>query len=69
MNENKIIDFYSSMPKPLGMRGEIEEEIMKNIVMMDIQSDEGYYYFNEILFKTMKRYYCNTPIKNKLLAF
>jgi hypothetical protein len=58
------------MPYPLGMKGDHEDEIMKKVIMMDVQPDsDGFYYFNEILFKTMKRYYCNTPIKNKLLAF
>ena len=51
------------------MEGDLEDEVMRKIIMMDIEPDlEGFYYFNELLFKTMKHVYCNKPIKNKLLA-
>jgi hypothetical protein len=36
---------------------------------MDLQSDEeGFVYFNELLFKAMKREYGVLHIKNKILA-
>jgi hypothetical protein len=51
----------------------ISEMIIKicinNIVLMDIRSDEeGYVYYNELLYKIMKKDYGVKHIRNKKLA-
>ncbi len=57
------------MDEPLGMKGEDRDEIIKNIVKMDLESDEhGFVYFNELLFKTMKRVYGDEHMKNRILV-
>lgn len=42
---------------------------MRNIVKMNLESDEeGFIYFNELLFKSMKRIYGCERTKKKVLA-
>lgn len=66
----KIYSFFSTLKKPIGMMGDTEDEIVKNIVKMDLDTDaEGFVYFNELLYKAMQREYGDHHIKNKLLAF
>ena len=72
MKDSKLVDFFKSLEKPLGMTKESLEddnEIHKNIVQMDIRADEeGYVYFNELLYKVMKKQYGVRHIRNKKLA-
>jgi hypothetical protein len=63
-----MVKFFADMEPQLGMKGESDREIMRNIVGMDMISDsEGFIYFNELLFKSMRRIYGPLHIKNKLL--
>lgn len=79
IKESKLVAFFSSMEEPLGMaprqrKGQPEKQVdkknvIKEIVKMDLEADEeGFVYFNELLFKTMKRVYGERNIKNKILA-
>jgi hypothetical protein len=57
------------MPPSLGMQGSSYNEIVCEIVKMDLASDEeGFIYFNDLLFKSMKRIYGEKHILNKVLA-
>jgi hypothetical protein len=57
------------MEPNLGMNGVATNDVVFNILRMDLESDlEGFIYFNELLFKTMKRVYGEKRIKNKVLA-
>mmetsp|Transcript_4092 Transcript_4092/g.3025 ORF Transcript_4092/g.3025 Transcript_4092/m.3025 type:complete len:92 (+) Transcript_4092:771-1046(+) len=43
-------------------------DIIKSVVKMDLDSDaEGYVYFNELLFKTLKRIYGEEHEKNMIV--
>jgi hypothetical protein len=72
MKDNKLVSFFKSMTVPLGMTEEDlkdDNEIHKNIVQMDIRADEeGYVYFNELLYKVMKKTYGVKHIRNLKLA-
>ena len=72
MKDNKLVPFFKHMNKPLGMTAEDlkdNNEIHKNIVQMDIRADEeGYVYFNELLYKVMKKAYGIKHIRNRKLA-
>jgi hypothetical protein len=72
VKDNKLVAFFKSMEKPLGMTAEDlkdNNDIHKNIVQMDIRADEeGYVYFNELLYKVMKKTYGIKHIRNKKLA-
>lgn len=72
IKDNKLVVFFKHMEKPLGMTAEDmkdKNEIHKNIVQMDIRADEeGYVYFNELLYKIMKKTYGIVHIRNRKLA-
>ena len=68
MNDVKIEAFFSVLPKPIGMKGDEQDDIIKKIVMMDLDTEGGFVYFNELLYKAMKREYGDNHIKNKMLA-
>jgi hypothetical protein len=57
------------MEPRLGMKGMQKEVIIRNIVKMDLVSDdEGFVYFNDLLYVSMKRLYGNERIINKTVA-
>ena len=72
IKDNKLVSFFKHLEKPLGMTAEDlkdNNEIHKNIVQMDIRADEeGYVYFNELLYKVMKKTYGIKHIRNRKLA-
>ena len=56
------------MDPPLGMKGEKVSDIIKNVVRMELSSDnEGFVYFNELLYRVMRRVYGDSHVKNKIL--
>ena len=57
------------MDPPLGMSDKSDKDIIKDVVLMELQSDEdGFVYFHELLYRTMRRYYGELHIKNKILV-
>ena len=57
------------MEPPLGMRGEKVNEIIKSVMKMELISDnEGFVYFNELLYRVMRRVYGDPHVKNKILV-
>ena len=50
------------------MHEDSDSHILRNIVKMNLESDEhGFIYFNELLFKAMKRKYTDERTKNRIL--
>lgn len=56
------------MEEPLGMKGRTNNEVIKHIVLMGVQTDDGYVYFHELLFKSMRLLYGDMHVKNMILA-
>jgi hypothetical protein len=57
------------MEPPLGMRGYPVNEIIKSVMAMELLSDnEGFVYFNELLFRVMRRVYGDEHVKNRILV-
>lgn len=51
------------------MRGEKVHTIIKSVMQMELVSDnEGFVYFNELLFRVMRRVYGDLHVKNKILV-
>jgi len=44
-------------------------ELKKNLLKMGIKSDNGYIYFNELLYRCMRRKYGNMKINKKMQIF
>ena len=72
IRDNKLVLFFKTMSSPIGMEGEEindDSDILRNVVLMNIKQDEnGYIYFNELLYKVMKKKYGIKNVKNKILA-
>jgi len=57
------------MEPKIGLKGKGSMEAVKEIMAMDLVSDEdGFIYFHELLFKAMKRVYGEKSVKNKTIA-
>ena len=64
-----LVSFFKDLKGNLGMHGETDKVILRNCVKMNLDGDEeGFVYFNELLFKTMKRIYGSERTKKKILA-
>ena len=51
------------------MRGEKVNTIIKSVMQMELVSDnEGFVYFNELLFRVMRRVYGDPHVMNKILV-
>ena len=68
LKDTRLVAFMGHMDAPLGMRGAKINEIIRSVMKMELESDnEGYVYFNELLFKLMRRIYGDPHVKNKVL--
>lgn len=60
IKDHWLVDFFYSMPSPLGfknMRNITRKDAIIEILKMDLISDKmGFIYFNELLFRSMRRY-------------
>lgn len=46
-----------------------DKDIIKSVVLMELVSDEeGFVYFNELLFRAMRMVYGESRVKNKILV-
>jgi hypothetical protein len=68
IKDTRLVAFMAQMPSPLGMQGESVNDIIKSVMQMELVSDnEGFVYFNELLYKVMRRQYGDPHVKNKVL--
>jgi hypothetical protein len=69
IKDTRLVSFFAEMDKDLGMKGDKNEVIIRNVMQMDLVSDnEGFVYFNELLFKSMRRVYGEKHVKNLILV-
>jgi len=72
IREREIIDFYKNLPTPLGFLSEggfittTENELKKEVLKMGIRSENGWVYFNELLYRSMRRVFGNFKLGNKM---
>lgn len=66
---NDVLKFFKELKGDLGMSAiKDKKTVERELVMMNIQADEdGFIYFNELLYKTMKRRYAYGRTKKKVL--
>lgn len=59
IKDHWLVDFFYSMAPPLGFKGlktKSRRDVLVEILKMDLVSDNnGFIYFNELLFRSMKR--------------
>lgn len=67
LREKKLNDFFRQLPMPLGMPTDTPEDQMKKVMLkMGIRCDDGYVYFNELLYRCMRRQYGNFKLNRKM---
>jgi len=67
MREKQLFDFFRKLPTPIGLPQEMtDNDIRKVMLKMGIRSDNGYVYFNELLYRCMRRQYGNFKLGRKL---
>jgi hypothetical protein len=77
MKENMLTKFfrklgdYGDRENTLGFNEELYDdgELKKQLLKMAIKSDNGYIYFNELLYRCMRRKYGNMKISRKMQIF
>eukprot|EP00347_Sterkiella_histriomuscorum_P015163 403358079 len=67
IRESLLIKFFQSMNEPLGMPDSNEKEINKEIIKMGIRSEDGWVFFNELLYRSMKRIYGDKDFKSDIM--
>lgn len=71
IKHNVLDKMFGEMGGKIGMQKEYaisKNQVIKNIIKMDIEADdEGFIYFNDLLYKAMQRVYGVEHIKNKIL--
>jgi hypothetical protein len=70
IRDSNLIQFFRDLEGNLGMKGRAEGEIQRHIIKMSLETDEnGFVYFNDLLFKSMKLRYGEEHVRNKVLGF
>ena len=66
IKDSHLYAFFDQMEEPLGMKTLDKNDVIKEIVKMDLESDkQGFIYFNELLFKTFRRIYGDEHVLNR----
>lgn len=67
MREKELIQFFKVLPPPIGFPHDTSEKNVKKIMLkMGIRSDDGFVYFNELLYRCMRRQYGNFKLNRKM---
>jgi len=67
MREKQLFDFFRKLKLPLGLPEETTDNTIKKVVLkMGIRSDGGYIYFNEMLYRCMRRQFGNFKLGKRL---
>ena len=67
LREKRLNDFFRKLPLPVGLPPETTEDQMKKIMLkMGIKCDDGYIYFNELLYRCMRRLYGNFSLNRRM---
>ena len=67
MREKELIHFFKILPPPIGLPPNTNDNDVKKIMMkMGIRSDDGFVYFNELLYRFMRRQYGNFKLNRKM---
>lgn len=70
IREKKLLPFYSRLPPPLGMPIGTKEDILrKQMLKMGIKSDDGFIYFNELLYRLMREDYCKFKLNKRMQVY
>ena len=57
LKDKFIFDFMKAIPPPLGFAGMSDIELQKHVIKMNIKSESGWIYFNELLYRILRNQY------------
>ncbi len=66
IRETQLVDFFRHLKEPLGMPHSPESEVKRNMLKMGIRTDDGYIYFNELLYRSMRRIYGQLKLNKEM---
>jgi hypothetical protein len=74
IKENQLTSFFRKLGEDNATLGYTEEEyddgdLKKQMLKMAIKSDQGYIFFNEMLYRCMRRKYGSMKINKKMQVF
>ena len=70
IKDTQLLKFFRTLKEPLGMATIRSDKLLsRNLLKMGIRSEKGYVYFNELLFRAMKRIYGNFKINKEMQVF
>ena len=56
IREKSLNDFFKKLPPPIGLPDDTSDAELKKVMLkMGIRCDDGYIYFNELLYRCMRR--------------
>lgn len=67
LREKQLNDFFRALPMPFGLPPETSDDQLKKVMLkMGVRCDDGYVYFNELLYRCMRRQYGNFKLNKKM---
>jgi hypothetical protein len=67
IREKKLLPLFERLPPPLGMApGGKKSDKKKQLLKMGIKSDEGFIYFNELLYRLMREVYGKIRLNKRM---
>lgn len=67
LREKQLNNFFRKLPMPIGLPADTTDDQMKKIMLkMGIKCDDGYIYFNELLYRCMRRRYGSFALNKKM---
>lgn len=76
ISERALVDFMRQLPFPMGWKGAIpatkgmafdpESDMKKEMLKMGIRSENGWIYFNELLYRSLRRLFGNFKLHEKM---
>jgi hypothetical protein len=67
IREKQLNDFFKKLPPPIGLPDDTSDaELKKTMLKMGIRCDEGFIYFNELLYRCMRRQYGNFKLNKRM---
>ena len=67
IREKRLYEFFKRLPPPIGLPSDTpDSEMKKTMIKMGIRCDDGFIYFNELLYRCMHRAYGNFKLNKRM---
>jgi hypothetical protein len=70
IKEKHLNKFFRKLPPPIGIPDDVSEnELKRQMLKMGIRVEEGFIYFNELLYRSMRRVYGKFKLNRQMTVF